>query len=86
MLQIPIVQRMLRVDPRVAVVDVSPQDVISRDNVSVRVTAVVNFWVLEPAKCVLQIAQTRLRSVLGQHEPDDDRLAAAARPDQVPDG
>ncbi|HVC01879.1 MAG TPA: slipin family protein [Steroidobacteraceae bacterium] len=80
-LLIPIVQRMLRVDLRVTVMDVPPQDVISRDNVSVRVTAVVYFRVLEPAKSVLQVAdffqatsqlaQTRLRSVLGQHELDE---------------
>lgn len=80
-LLIPIVQRMLRVDLRVTVMDVPPQDVISRDNVSVRVTAVVYFRVLDPAKSVLQVAdffqatsqlaQTRLRSVLGQHELDE---------------
>ncbi|NNM62739.1 MAG: slipin family protein [Steroidobacteraceae bacterium] len=80
-LLIPIVQRMLRVDLRVTVMDVPPQDVISRDNVSVRVTAVVYFRVIEPEKSVLQVAdffqatsqlaQTRLRSVLGQHELDE---------------
>ncbi|WP_267223285.1 slipin family protein [Dyella silvae] len=78
---IPIVQRMMRVDLRVAVMDVPPQDVISRDNVSVRVNAVVYFRVVEPDKAMLQVAdfyqatsqlaQTRLRSVLGQHELDD---------------
>ena len=78
---IPMVQRMTRVDLRVTVMDVPPQDVISRDNVSVRVNAVVYFRVMEPDKSVLQVAdffqatsqlsQTRLRSVLGQHELDE---------------
>jgi regulator of protease activity HflC (stomatin/prohibitin superfamily) len=78
---VPIVQRMMRVDLRVTVMDVPPQDVISRDNVSVRVNAVVYFRVVEPDKAILQVAdffqatsqlaQTRLRSVLGQHELDD---------------
>lgn len=78
---VPIVQRMMRVDLRVTVMDVPPQDVISRDNVSVRVNAVVYFRVMEPDKSMLQVAdffqatsqlaQTRLRSVLGQHELDD---------------
>jgi len=77
----PIVQRMTRVDLRVNVMDVPPQDVISRDNVSVRVNAVVYFRVVGPDKSVLQVAdfyratsqlaQTRLRSVLGQHELDE---------------
>ncbi|GAB2808519.1 slipin family protein [Dyella kyungheensis] len=80
-LLVPIVQRMMRVDLRVTVMDVPPQDVISRDNVSVRVNAVVYFRVVEPDKAMLQVAdfyqatsqlaQTRLRSVLGQHELDD---------------
>ncbi len=78
---IPMVQRMMRVDLRVTVMDVPPQDVISRDNVSVRVNAVVYFRVVEPDRAKLQVvdfyqatsqlAQTRLRSVLGQHELDD---------------
>jgi regulator of protease activity HflC (stomatin/prohibitin superfamily) len=78
---VPLVQRMTRVDLRVTVMDVPPQDVISRDNVSVRVNAVVYFRVMEPDKSVLQVAdffqatsqlaQTRLRSVLGQHELDE---------------
>jgi len=78
---IPFIQRMIRVDLRVTVMDVPPQDVISRDNVSVRVNAVVYFRVVEPDKAVLQVsqfyaatsqlAQTRLRSVLGQHELDE---------------
>ena len=80
-LLIPVVQRMTRVDLRVKVMDVPPQDVISRDNVSVHVNAVVYFRVVEPDKSVLQVAdfyqatsqlaQTRLRSVLGQHELDE---------------
>lgn len=80
-LLMPIVQRMTRVDLRVNVMDVPPQDVISRDNVSVRVNAVVYFRVVGPDKSVLQVAdfyratsqlaQTRLRSVLGQHELDE---------------
>ncbi|WP_233842816.1 slipin family protein [Dyella sp. 2HG41-7] len=78
---IPMVQRMIRVDLRVTVMDVPPQDVISHDNVSVRVNAVVYFRVMEPDKSVLkvqdfyqatsQLSQTRLRSVLGQHELDE---------------
>jgi regulator of protease activity HflC (stomatin/prohibitin superfamily) len=77
----PAVQRMTKVDLRVKVMDVPPQDVISRDNVSVRVNAVVYFRVVGPDKSVLQVAdfyqatsqlaQTRLRSVLGQHELDE---------------
>jgi len=80
-LLIPVVQRMIRVDLRITVMDVPPQDVISRDNVSVRVNAVVYFRVVQPDKSVLQVvnflqatsqlAQTRLRSVLGQHELDE---------------
>ena len=80
-LLVPAVQRMTRVDLRVTVMDVPPQDVISRDNVSVRVNAVVYFRVVEPDKSVLQVenflqatsqlSQTRLRSVLGQHELDE---------------
>ncbi|MGH8162885.1 MAG: SPFH domain-containing protein, partial [Rhodanobacteraceae bacterium] len=78
---LPIVQRIMRVDLRVNVMDVPPQDVISRDNVSVRVNAVVYFRVVDPDKAMLQVAdfyaatsqlaQTRLRSVLGQHELDE---------------
>ncbi|TAL97952.1 MAG: slipin family protein [Rhodanobacter sp.] len=81
MLLIPVVQRMIRVDLRVTVMDVPPQDVISLDNVSVRVNAVVYFRVVDSDKSVLevenflqatsQLAQTRLRSVLGQHELDE---------------
>ena len=80
-LLVPVMQRIIRVDLRVNVMDVPPQDVISRDNVSVRVNAVVYFRVVDPDKSVLQVAdfyqatsqlaQTRLRSVLGQHELDE---------------
>ncbi len=78
---IPVIQRMVRVDLRVIVMDVPTQDVISRDNVSVKVNAVVYFHVIEPDKAIIQVerfydavsqlAQTTLRSVLGQHELDD---------------
>lgn len=77
----PIIQHMMRVDLRVNVMDVPPQDVISRDNVSMRVNAVVYFRVVDADKAMLQVAefyqatsqlaQTRLRSVLGQHELDE---------------
>jgi regulator of protease activity HflC (stomatin/prohibitin superfamily) len=77
---IPIIQQMVRVQLRTVVMDVPPQDVISRDNVSVRVNAVVYFRVVDPEKCIIQVedfyeatsqlAQTTLRSVLGQHELD----------------
>ena len=78
---IPVVQQMERVDLRVIVMDVPTQDVISRDNVSVKVNAVVYFRVIDPEKAIIQVeryleaisqlAQTTLRSVLGQHELDD---------------
>lgn len=78
---IPIIQQMQRVQLRTVVMDVPSQDVITRDNVSVRVNAVVYFRVVDPEKAVIQIedyyeatsqlAQTTLRSVLGQHELDD---------------
>jgi regulator of protease activity HflC (stomatin/prohibitin superfamily) len=77
---IPLVQRMVRVDLRVIVLDVPTQDVISRDNVSVKVNAVIYFRIVEPDKAIIQVAnafeatsqlaQTTLRSVLGQHELD----------------
>jgi regulator of protease activity HflC (stomatin/prohibitin superfamily) len=77
---VPIVQQMVRIDLRTRVFDVPPQDVISRDNVSVRVNAVVYYRVLDPEKAVIQVerfeeatsqlAQTTLRSVLGQHDLD----------------
>jgi len=78
---IPVIQQMVRVDLRVIVMDVPTQDVISRDNVSVQVTAVVYFRVIDPEKAIIQVehyldavsqlAQTTLRSVLGQHELDE---------------
>lgn len=78
---IPVLQQMVRVDLRTVVMDVPSQDVISRDNVSVRVNAVLYFRVLEPEKAIIQVedyfeatsqlAQTTLRSVLGQHELDE---------------
>ena len=78
---IPLIQQMERVDLRTIVMDVPTQDVISRDNVSVKVNAVVYFRVMEPDKAIIQVenfydatsqlAQTTLRSVLGQHELDE---------------
>jgi regulator of protease activity HflC (stomatin/prohibitin superfamily) len=80
-LVIPVIQRMIKVDLRVIVLDVPKQDVISRDNVSVKVNAVIYFRIVDPGKAIIQvanpfeatsqIAQTTLRSVLGQHEMDD---------------
>jgi regulator of protease activity HflC (stomatin/prohibitin superfamily) len=77
----PFVQVMTKVDLRVIVLDVPTQDVISRDNVSVKVNAVIYFRIVDPEKAVIQVAnvfeatsqlsQTTLRSVLGQHELDD---------------
>jgi len=78
---IPFIQTMTKVDLRVIVMDVPTQDVISRDNVSVKVNAVIYFRIVDPEKAVIQVAnvfeatsqlsQTTLRSVLGQHELDD---------------
>ncbi|MCE5234250.1 MAG: slipin family protein [Mizugakiibacter sp.] len=78
---VPMVQQMVRIDLRTVVLDVPPQDVISRDNVSVKVNAVIYFRIIDPEKAVIQvenaheatsqIAQTTLRSVLGQHELDE---------------
>lgn len=78
---IPLIQQVVRVDMRTVVMDVPSQDVISRDNVSVRVNAVLYFRVIEPTNAVIQVenyfeatsqlAQTTLRSVLGQHELDE---------------
>ena len=77
----PVVQRMRRVDLRVIVLNVPKQDVITRDNVSVKVNAVVYFRIVDPGKAIIQVAnafdatsqvaQTTLRSVVGQHEMDD---------------
>ncbi len=78
---IPGIQQMVRVDLRVIVMDVPTQDVISKDNVSVKVNAVVYFRIVNPEKAIIQVAnvfeatsqlsQTTLRSVLGQHELDE---------------
>ena len=88
---IPLVQQMVRVDLRTMVLDVPTQDVISRDNVSVKVNAVIYFRVIDPERAIIQVenfmaatsqlAQTTLRSVLGKHELDEmlaerDRLNA----------
>lgn len=80
-LLIPGIQTMVRVDLRTIVMDVPSQDVISKDNVSVRVNAVIFFRVLDPEKAIIQVesfelaisqlAQTTLRSVLGQHDLDE---------------
>ncbi len=78
---VPGVMQMVRVDLRIVVMDVPPQDVISRDNVSVKVNAVVFFRVIDPQRAIIQVedfysatnqlAQTTLRSVLGKHELDE---------------
>ncbi len=80
-LVIPVLQQMVRVDLRTVVMDVPTQDVISRDNVSVQVNAVIYFRVIDPERAIIQVenyleatsqlSQTTLRSVLGQHELDD---------------
>jgi regulator of protease activity HflC (stomatin/prohibitin superfamily) len=77
---VPFIQQMVRMDLRTRVLDVPPQDVISKDNVSVRVNAVIYFRVLDPERAVIQVehfeaatsqlAQTTLRSVVGQHDLD----------------
>jgi regulator of protease activity HflC (stomatin/prohibitin superfamily) len=78
---IPFIQQIVKVDLRIVVMDVPSQDVISRDNVSVKVNAVIYFRVIDPQKAIInvenylqatsQLAQTTLRSVLGQHELDE---------------
>lgn len=78
---IPLLQQVVRVDLRTVVMGVPPQDIISRDNVSVQVSAVVYFRVIDPERAVIQVedyqaavsqlAQTTLRSVCGQHELDE---------------
>lgn len=78
---VPFVQQMVKVDLRVVVQDVPPQDVISRDNVSVKVNAVLYFRIVDAERAVIQVedfmaatnqlAQTTLRSVLGKHELDE---------------
>jgi regulator of protease activity HflC (stomatin/prohibitin superfamily) len=78
---IPGIQQIVKVDLRVVTMDVPPQDVISRDNVSVKVNAIVFFRVIDPEKAIIQVehflvatsqlAQTTLRAVLGKHELDE---------------
>src|SRR5436305_1891694 len=78
---IPAIQQMVRVDLRTVVMDVPPQDVISHDNVSVKVNAVVYFRVVDPERAIIQVAnfleatsqlaQTTLRAILGKHELDE---------------
>jgi regulator of protease activity HflC (stomatin/prohibitin superfamily) len=78
---VPIIQQVIRVDLRTVVLEVPTQDVISRDNVSVKVSAVVYLRVIDPQKAIIQVvdylnatsqlAQTMLRSVLGKHQLDD---------------
>ncbi len=78
---IPVIDRMVKVSLRTVVLDVPPQDVITRDNISVKVNAVVYFRVIEPSKAIIavenflyatsQLSQTTLRSVLGQAELDE---------------
>jgi regulator of protease activity HflC (stomatin/prohibitin superfamily) len=78
---VPFVQQMVKVDLRVVVQDVPPQDVISRDNVSVKVNAVLYFRIVDAERAIIQVedfmaatnqlAQTTLRSVLGKHELDE---------------
>ncbi len=91
---IPIVQQMVRVDLRVRTIDIPSQDIISKDNISVKVNAVVYFRVMEPGRAMNNVAdfmratselsQTTLREVLGKHELDDlltarDKLSADIR-------
>lgn len=81
MLIVPAIQQMVRVDLRTIVMDVPPQDVISHDNVSVKVNAVVYFRVVDPERAIIQVAnfleatsqlaQTTLRAILGKHELDE---------------
>ncbi|HYD75369.1 MAG TPA: slipin family protein [Ramlibacter sp.] len=78
---IPGIQQLVRVDLRVVVMDIPSQDVISRDNVSVKVNAVLYFRVVDPERAIIQVeryleatsqlAQTTLRAVLGKHDLDD---------------
>ena len=80
-LLIPIIDKMVKVSLRTVVMDVPPQDVITQDNVSIKVNAVIYFRVIDPQKAIIeienylagtsQLSQTTLRSVLGQSELDD---------------
>ncbi len=93
-LMVPLVQQIVRVDLRIIVTEVPPQDVISRDNVSVRVSAVIYFRIVDAERAVVQVrdfmeatsqlSQTTLRSVLGKHDLDEmlaerDKLNADVR-------
>jgi regulator of protease activity HflC (stomatin/prohibitin superfamily) len=93
---IPFVQEMVRVDLRIQVIEVPSQDVISRDNVSMKVDAVLYFRVVDPERAVIQVqnylpatnmlAQTTLRAVLGQHELDEmlsERKKCMRRPGPI---
>ena len=81
MLLIPFIQEMVRVDLRIQVIEIPSQDVISRDNVSMKVDAVLYFNVVDPERAIIQVqsylpatnmlAQTTLRAVLGQHDLDE---------------
>jgi regulator of protease activity HflC (stomatin/prohibitin superfamily) len=78
---VPIIQEMARVQLRTVVLDIPPQDIITKDNISVRVNAVVYYYIFNPERAIIkvesffeatsQLAQTTLRSVLGEHELDD---------------
>src|SRR5215213_7062610 len=77
---VPVLQQMVKFDLRTRVLDVPPQDIISKDNVSVQVSAVVHYRVVDPDNAIIeverfevatsQLAQTTLRSILGQHDLD----------------
>jgi len=80
-LLIPVIDRMVKVSLRTVVMDVPPQDIITKDNVSIKVNAVIYFRVMQPAKAIVevedylfatsQLSQTTLRSILGQSELDE---------------
>ncbi|EQD69843.1 Stomatin protein [mine drainage metagenome] len=99
MIVVPILQRMKRLDLRTMVHEVTPQDVISRDNVSVKVDAVIYFRIVDPEKAFIQVAdffeatsklaQTTLRAVLGKHDLDEmlsdgPRSTPTSRPSSTP--
>ena len=95
---IPVVDKLVKVSLRTVTMDVPPQDVVSRDNVSVKVNAVLYFRVIDPQRAIIQVedfynatsqlAQTTLRSVLGKHELDEmlaerDKLKAQWEKDRA---
>jgi regulator of protease activity HflC (stomatin/prohibitin superfamily) len=92
-LLVPFAQQMVKVDLRVVVHSVPSQDVISRDNVSVKVNAVLYFRIVDPERAIIrvenfmaatsQLAQTTLRSVLGKHELDEMLAERAPKPRQA---